>query len=73
MVYGYATVSTKPQANDGNSLEVQENTLKAAGAAEVFVDAFSGTKTRRPELDKLLAIMQPGDALKVMKLDRVAR
>ena len=49
MVYGYARVSTKTQAKDGNSLEVQENALKAAGAAEIYADAFTGTKSRRPE------------------------
>lgn len=73
MVYGYARVSTKTQAKDGNSLEVQENALRAAGAAEVYADAFTGTKSRRPELDKLLRVMQPGDTLKVTKLDRIAR
>lgn len=73
MVYGYARVSTKTQAKDGNSLEAQENALRAAGAAEVYADAFTGTKSHRPELDKLLAVMQPGDTLKVTKLDRIAR
>ncbi len=73
MVYGYARVSTKTQAKDGNSLEAQENALRAAGAAEVYADAFSGTKSRRPELDKLLTVMQSGDTLKVTKLDRIAR
>lgn len=72
MIYGYARVSTKTQAKDGNSLEAQENVLRAAGAAEVYADAFTGTKSRRPELDKLLAVMQPGDTLKVTKLDRSA-
>lgn len=73
MIYGYARVSTKTQAKDGNSLEAQENALRAAGAAEVYADAFTGTKSRRPELDKLLAAMRPGDTLKVTKLDRIAR
>ncbi|MDE6363331.1 MAG: recombinase family protein [Lachnospiraceae bacterium] len=73
MVYGYARVSTKTQAKDGNSLEAQENALRAAGAAEVYTDAFTGTKSRRPELDKLLTVMQSGDTLKFTKLDRIAR
>ncbi len=73
IIYGYARVSTKGQAKDGNSLEAQENVLRVAGAAEVYTDAFTGTKSRRPELDKLLAVMQPGDTLKVTKLDRIAR
>ena len=73
MVYGYARVSTKKQAKDGNSLEAQENALRAVGAAEVYADAFSGIKSRRPELDKLLTVMRSGDTLKVTKLDRIAR
>ena len=73
MIYGYARVSTKTQAKDGNSLEAQENALRVAGATEIYADAFTGTKSHRPELDKLLAIMQSNDTLKVTKLDRIAR
>lgn len=73
MIYGYARVSTKGQAKDGNSLEVQENTLRAAGAVEIFVDAFTGTKTDRPEFEKLMKQLQSGDTLIVTKLDRFAR
>lgn len=73
MIYGYAKVSTRTQAKDGNSLEAPENALRAAGAMEVYADAFTGTKSHRPELDKLLAVMQSGDTVKVTKLDRIAR
>lgn len=73
MHYGYARVSTKGQAKDGNSLEVQEKALKESGAIKVYVDAFSGTKTDRPEFDKLLRILVSGDTLIVTKLDRFAR
>lgn len=58
MIYGYARVSIKTQAKDGNSLEAQENALRAAGATEIFADAFTGTKSHRPELDKLLEVMR---------------
>lgn len=73
MIYGYARVSTKGQAKDGNSLEAQETALMEAGAAEVYADAFTGTKTHRPQLDKLMEVLQPGDKLVVTKLDRIAR
>ena len=73
MIYGYARVSTKGQARDGNSLEVQEYALRAEGAAEIYVDSFTGTKVERPELDKLLSKLQSGDTLMVTKLDRFAR
>lgn len=35
MIYGYARVSTKGQAKDGNSLEAQENALRSAGATKI--------------------------------------
>ena len=73
MVYGYARVSTKGQAKDGNSIEAQEKALKESGASEIYVDAFTGTKTDRPEFDKLLNKMESGDTLIVTKLDRFAR
>ena len=73
MIYGYARVSTRCQAKDGNSLEAQENALRSAGATEIYADAFTGTKTHRPELNKLMAVMQSGDTMVVTKLDRIAR
>ena len=72
-IYGYARVSTVGQAKDGNSLEAQENALKAAGATDIFVDTFTGTKMERPEFDRLNALLQKGDTLIVTKLDRFAR
>ena len=73
MIYGYARVSTKGQAKDGNSLEAQERALKEAGANEIYIDAFTGTKTDRPEFDKLMERIEEGDTLIVTKLDRFAR
>lgn len=73
MIYGYARVSTKGQAKDGNSLETQEKALRESGANEIYVDAFTGTKTDRPEFDKLMDKIQKGDTLIVTKLDRFAR
>ena len=73
MIYGYARVSTKGQAKDGNSLEAQEKALRESGANEIYVDAFTGTKTDRPKFDKLMNKIQKGDTLIVTKLDRFAR
>lgn len=73
MIYGYARVSTKGQAKDGNSLEAQEAALKNAGAQKMYSDAFTGTQTHRPELDKLIDVIGAGDTLVVTKLDRIAR
>lgn len=73
MIYGYARVSTKGQARDGNSLEAQTTLLKEAGAQKVFYDSYTGTTTDRPEFDKLKNVLEKGDKLLVTKLDRFAR
>lgn len=73
MIYGYARVSTKGQAKDGNSLDAQERTLRENGAQEIYKDSFTGTKAHRPELDKLLEVIGDGDTLIITKLDRMAR
>lgn len=73
MIYGYARVSTKGQANDGNSLESQIEKLKDNGADKVYQDSFTGTKTDIPEFTKLLNELKAGDTLVVCKLDRFAR
>ena len=73
MNYGYARVSTKGQAKDGNSLEAQEKALKDSGAEKIYKETFTGKETDRPELDKLLKGLQAGDRLIVTKLDRIAR
>lgn len=73
MVYGYARVSTKGQAKDGNSLGAQRDALVAAGAQKIFADSYTGKKIDRPEFDKLKAALHKGDKLIVTKLDRFAR
>lgn len=73
MIYGYARVSTDGQAKDGNSLEVQERTLRENGAETIYRDAFTGTKRHRPEFDRLMEQLGAGDTLIVTKLDRMAR
>ena len=73
MIYGYARVSTKGQAKDGNSLEAQEKMLKDNGATVIYHDAFTGTKVDRPELNKLVGLLREGDVLIVSKLDRLGR
>ena len=73
MIYGYARVSTQGQAKNGNSLEAQERELRDKGAEIIFADTFTGTKLDRPELNKLLQVIQPGDTFIATKLDRLSR
>lgn len=63
MIYGYARVSTKGQAKDGNSLEGQSILLKEAGVNKIFYDSFTGRKMERPEFNKLLSILHEGDKI----------
>lgn len=72
MIYGYMRVSTVGQTK-GNSLKEQERILRKNGAVVLYQDAFTGTKTSRPNFNKLLNILKEGDTLIVTKLDRFAR
>lgn len=68
MIYGYARVST-----DGQSLEAQDVSLKAAGAAKVFKETASGARSDRAQLRRALDQLVEGDVLVVTRLDRLAR
>ncbi|PZQ94876.1 MAG: DNA invertase [Cereibacter sphaeroides] len=68
MILGYARVSTEDQSLDG-----QSDALMAAGAVRIFADRISGTLRNRPELDRLLDQLRPGDVVVVTKYDRLAR
>lgn len=68
-VVGYARVST-----DKQETRSQVDALKAAGCDPIFEETNeSGSKISRPELDKCLAFLKPGDTLIVWKLDRFGR
>ena len=67
-IIGYARVST-----DGQTLDAQQTTLKAAGAERVFSEKVSGAKTNRAALARALGMLGQGDVLLVTRLDRLAR
>ena len=74
MVYLYCRVSTKGQANDGNSLEDQMlKLLKVYPNGKVYEEAFTGTKKDRPVFSTILESLKDGDIIAVTKLDRFAR
>lgn len=68
MLIGYARCSTQDQ-----SLDLQLDSLKAAGCQKIFTDKVSGTISDRPGLNKLREQLRPGDTLVVWRLDRWAR
>ncbi len=81
-VYGYCRVSTDRQANEGESLGVQERqlqgyaTMRGMKLNRVFVErGVSGSipLADRPEGAAMLAALQSGDAVVSSKLDRVFR
>ncbi len=68
-IIGYARVSSA-----GQSLEVQLEKLKSAGAEEIFAEKRSGTSTDgREELTAALRFARRGDVLIVTRMDRLAR
>ena len=71
--YGYGRVSSVGQQLNGNSLEEQEKSLRDAGADEIVLECFTGTKIERPLFTPLLEKLKEGDTLFVTKLDRFAR
>ncbi len=65
---GYARVST-----DEQTTRLQLDALKAAGCARIFQDKLGGALRSRPQLDRALAELRPGDTFVVWKLDRLGR
>jgi DNA invertase Pin-like site-specific DNA recombinase len=66
---GYARVSTVDQ-----KLDAQLDALTAAGCRTIYREKLSGKSTDRPELQRLLAQIRPGEVMVVVTaLDRLAR
>lgn len=68
---GYARVSTRAQSTDR-----QETDLQAAGVRrdDLYTDrGVSGARSTRPEFDRALGALQPGDTLVITTLDRLGR
>ena len=68
MKIGYARVSTLYQ-----HLDLQLRALKKAGCTKIWREKVSGLSRQRPELQRLLDQLRPGDTVVVWKLDRIAR
>src|ERR1051326_1667781 len=68
MRIGYARVSTQDQ-----KLDLQLKALKKAGCQKIFREKVSGWMRERPEFQRMLDQLRPGDTIVVWKLDRLAR
>ena len=69
-LFGYARVPVASDA-DANDLKTQHRVL--ADCEQDFVDVGSGASWNRPELNRLKAVLQPRDCVKVAALDRLGR
>jgi DNA invertase Pin-like site-specific DNA recombinase len=65
---GYARVSTTVQ-----DPALQHDALKAAGCRWQWTDTASGSRTDRPKLAEVMAVLGEGDTLCVWRLDRLGR
>lgn len=68
MIYGYARVSTADQC-----LDRQVDALKNYRVDKIYCEKISGTKKNRPELDKLIGEVIPGDTIIIESLSRLGR
>lgn len=70
MLLGYARVSTLEQ-----NLDRQIDALINAGVDPrmIYQEKITGTKLQRPELNRLLEDLQPGDVLIIPDLTRISR
>ena len=68
-ILGYARVSTTDQ-----SLDRQQDELKAAGVEMIYAEVGSGKKgAARPRWEELLRSLRRGDTLVVTELSRLGR
>ncbi len=72
MLIGYMRVSSE---GDRQTTNLQRDALLKVGvdSRHIFEDKASGTKNKRPGLQKALDFLQKGDCLVVWKLDRLGR
>lgn len=67
-IFGYARVSKEQQ-----NLDRQIDALKKYGAEFIYNEKITGTKRERPELNKLIERLVPGDTVVIESLSRLGR
>lgn len=68
MLIGYSRVSTSDQSSNS-----QIDKLKQYGCVEIYTDTIGGSRTNRPQLDRMLEFIREGDTIVVYRLDRLGR
>jgi len=73
MKYFYLRVSTLDQTTDNQHIDLEK---KYGKADQMFIDhGVSGTKkaTERPAFKQMLSVIQPGDSIHLVGVDRIGR
>lgn len=68
MRIGYARVSTNDQ-----DPALQRDALEKAGCERIYEEHASGATANRPQLERMIDQLRPGDEIVVWKLDRLGR
>lgn len=68
MIIGYARVSTQEQ-----KLDRQLDNLKSKGCERIYQEKMTGTNDKRPEFEKMIDALRPGDTLVVDSFSRLSR
>ncbi|MCC6094386.1 recombinase family protein [Bilifractor sp. LCP19S3_H10] len=69
LTYGYCRISTAKQNIDRQ----ERNILRAYPNAKIIREVYTGTTTDRPEFDKLLKRIRPGDTIIFDSVSRMSR
>lgn len=71
-VYGYCRCSTNDTKQDVNR-QVRELKDLNATDATIYKEYLTGSATNKPELEKLMSVIQEGDTLAVTEVSRLSR
>lgn len=66
--YGYVRVSSKEQNEERQIIAMREQ-----GIEHIYMDRQSGKDFKRPQYNKMLKQIQPGDCIYVLSIDRLGR
>lgn len=74
-IIGYARVSKREQSEDSYALKQQQNRLTQAGCDEIFTDIISGTRSDRPQFQRLMQMVRDRaiDKVVITRIDRLGR
>ena len=72
-IYGYARCSTTELRQDIDRQKRELLKLGVPDEAHIFWEYESGTKVHRPELEKLLSTVRPGDMIATTEVSRLTR